>query len=68
MGNDDDLPLLCLRAKPLNNKLPSPVEILNNRVARRNITSKTPTKTTYDKNHNIAKIDRSYIMTNPHMT
>lgn len=49
--NKQNIALLCLWATLLSNKLPSPAEILNNHVARCNVTPKTPTPRFPNQDH-----------------
>lgn len=41
-GRDPNLSMLCLRTTPINHKLLSPAELLNNRIMRSNIIAKVP--------------------------
>ena len=42
-GRDPNLALLCLRTTPINHYLPSPAELLNNRILRSNLIAKVST-------------------------
>ena len=42
-GRDPNLTMLYLRTTPINHNLPSPVELLNNRILRSNLIAKVST-------------------------
>ena len=42
-GRDPNLAMLCLRTTPINQNLPSPTELLNNRILRSNLIAKVST-------------------------
>ena len=42
-GRDPNLAMLCLRTTPINHNLPSPAELLNNRILRSNLIAKVST-------------------------
>ena len=42
-GRDPNLAMLCLRTTPINHNLPSPAELLNNRILRSNLIAKFST-------------------------
>ena len=50
-GRDPNLAMLCLRTTPINHNLPSPAELLNNRISRSNLIAKVSTPRFSDTDH-----------------